>query len=97
MKKKYALKEFYELERKIFELRISVKKGNFSNELREKLTTLEIEYERISSQISWDIENCNIDYGYEDNNKELKLHDILKIFFSTPLPEFLYHYLIVVH
>ena len=72
MKKKYTLKEFYELERKIFELRISVKKGNFSNELREKLTTLEIEYERISSQISWDIENCNIDYGYEDNNKELK-------------------------
>ena len=49
MKKKYTLKEFYELERKIFELRISVKKGNFSNELREKLTTLEIEYERISS------------------------------------------------
>lgn len=26
MKKKYTLKEFYELERKIFELRISVKK-----------------------------------------------------------------------
>ena len=39
MKKKYTLKEFYELERKIFELRISVKKGNFSNELREKLRT----------------------------------------------------------
>ena len=38
----------------------------------EKLTTLEIEYEKISSQISWDIENCNIDYGYEDNNEELK-------------------------
>ena len=72
MKKKYTLKKFYELERKIFELRIAVKKGNFSNELREKLTTLEIEYERISSQISWDIENCNIDYGYEDNNEELK-------------------------
>ena len=45
---------------------------NQVNELREKLTTLEIEYERISSQISWDIENCNIDYGYEDNNEELK-------------------------
>ena len=69
--KKYTLKDFYDLEEEILELRLSLKKGNFNNETRKKLYLLELEYEKVSSQISWDIENGNIDYGYDNKERPL--------------------------
>lgn len=69
--KKYTLKDFYDLEEEILELRLSLKKGNFNNETRKKLYLLELEYEKVSSQISWDIENGSIDYGYDNKERPL--------------------------
>ena len=69
--KKYTLKEFNELEKRILKLRIAIKNGDIRRETIEKLALLEIEYEKVSSQISWDIENGELDYG-DDTNIELK-------------------------
>ena len=50
--KKYTLKEFYELERDILELRIAIKSGDIRRETSEKLYLLEIEYGKVSLQIT---------------------------------------------
>ena len=77
--KKYTLKEFYELERDILELRIAIKSGDIRRETSEKLYLLEIEYGKVSLQITWDMENGELDYGYDINTKPETLVKTKKI------------------